>query len=516
MSKGKKKRPPSSPSETDTDAHTAAVEPATDIPGTDTELTCSSCGSLLDPLKIDEPRCWLCGADNFVDRAEAELERVRKEAEKREFCCPNPHCARPLELVTRAEKYCLECGAHLEEATLDVWFRKYVEPEVAQDLERLFTDRARFVDAAWRMGLTKEESETRLDNYHASRLSAAARQTERKSRLEVETAPTEPAVGASDTGSGKNSAFLRQSAPADDARDLAIIFERLQDSYQRQRQLRVKYGFGIICLLSIGMVAILVGGRGGTNNTNEEVVPTPVPTATATPSSTPTPPPSMVLIEGEEFQMGRDLKDGGDLYESPAHAVTLNSFYLDVYEVKRAEYQKCVDAGKCEKPSEWNGGTYPAGTGQLPVTGVTWDDANRYAVWAGKRLPTEEEWEFAARGGKEERLYPWGNSWKPGQANVGGAGLAEVGSFQGASPFKLFDMIGNAQEWTSSELRKYPDKKAYMATGFPPEQLRVIRGGSYKDAAGRVTATYRDALRMSGEASYAQTGFRCARDATRP
>ncbi|HEV7906343.1 MAG TPA: SUMF1/EgtB/PvdO family nonheme iron enzyme, partial [Pyrinomonadaceae bacterium] len=293
----------------------------------------------------------------------------------------------------------------------------------------------------------------------------------------------------------------------------------LRDSYRRQRELRLKYAFGVVCLVIIGVVIIL---SIPSKKPPEEQVPTPTPSASVTPSATATPSPTasptplqMVLIEGGEFQMGRDMKDGGDPYESPSHPVTLNAFYIDVYEVTREEYQKCIDDGKCEKPSEWNGGTYPADTGRLPVTGVTWEDANRYALWAGKRLPTEEEWEFAARGA-EGRLYPWGNNWKPGQANIGSDGLAEVGSFKGTLPVKLFDMIGNAQEWTSSGFRKYPDKKTYLLTGFPPEQLRVIRGGSYKDSPGKVTATYRDALRMSGEASYAQTGFRCVRNAPPP
>ncbi len=209
------------------------------------------------------------------------------------------------------------------------------------------------------------------------------------------------------------------------------------------------------------------------------------------------------------------MRTGGDQYETPAHTVTVKPYFMDIYEVTREEYQKCVRAARCNAPPEWGGDIYPANTGRLPVTGLAWDDANKYAAWAGKRLPSEEEWEFAARG-EDGRLYPWGRAWAPGRANFGGSKLVEVGKYQGASPFGVFDMLGNAQEWTSSELRKYPDKTSYITTGVRPESLRVIRGGSYRDSAQGVTATYRNALRMSEERSYAQTGFRCVKDAPGP
>lgn len=209
--------------------------------------------------------------------------------------------------------------------------------------------------------------------------------------------------------------------------------------------------------------------------------------------------------------MGRDASEGGDRYESPSHPVKVKPFMMDVYEVTREEYQKCVEAGKCARPPSWRGDSYPAGTGRLPVTGVTWQDAHNYAVWAGKSLPTEEQWEFAARGG-DGRLYPWGREWATGLANLGGGQLAEVGAFAGQSPFGIFDLLGNAQEWTRSEWKKYPAKVAFLGSGPSPERLRVIRGGSYLDAARSVTATYRNALRMSGEESYEQTGFRCVRE----
>ncbi|HEV7903351.1 MAG TPA: hypothetical protein VGO96_05870, partial [Pyrinomonadaceae bacterium] len=203
MAKGKKKTQPLSSTETDAGAHEAATQPAAqpaeDILGLEVEFTCSSCGSHLDPSKINEAKCWLCGADNFVNEAEAELERGKREAEKKEFCCPNPNCARPLELLRSSEKYCAGCGVPLEKATPDVWFRKCVEPALAQNAARLLTGRAGFIEAAWQMGLTKEAAEIRLDDYHASNGGAPVEQSGRKRLPEVEPVQPEAMPGATHT-----------------------------------------------------------------------------------------------------------------------------------------------------------------------------------------------------------------------------------------------------------------------------------------------------------------------------
>ena len=122
--------------------------------------------------------------------------------------------------------------------------------------------------------------------------------------------------------------------------------------------------------------------------------------------------------------------------------------------------------------------SYPPGSAKHPVTGVTWDDAEAYARSVGKRLPLEEEWEFAARG-PSGLLYPWGNTWRAGCANAGnkGKGLAPVGSYDCDSPFGVQDLIGNAWEWTASDWRPYPGGSLSKPT-IGGE--KVIRGGSWE------------------------------------
>ena len=228
------------------------------------------------------------------------------------------------------------------------------------------------------------------------------------------------------------------------------------------------------------------------------------------PENKPTPPKGMVYAPGGTFIMGRDK--GTDVAERPAHQVKVEPFYIDVYEVTNEDYEKFVKATGHRAPATWSGGAYPSHAARKPVTGVTWDDANAYAGWAKKRLPTEAEWEFAARG-TDGRLYPWGNAWKQGSANANGAsqGLADVGlSLGGASPVGAFDMIGNAWEWTASDLRAYPGGR--LPANLLSGELKVIRGGSYESTKDYATTTYRTGWPARGATTYAQTGFRCARD----
>ena len=196
----------------------------------------------------------------------------------------------------------------------------------------------------------------------------------------------------------------------------------------------------------------------------------------------------MVLVPSGSFEMGRN---DGDEYERPAHAVSVKAFYLGAHEVTCEQYAKFVTETGYAPPPTWPGGRYDPAGARLPVTGVSWADAQAYARWAGLRLPTEDEWEFAARG-TDGRLYPWGNGWQPNAANAAqsSAGrMVAVGSFtSGASPFGALDMVGNAWEWTSSSLKAYPG-------GRLPEQsagdLMDIRGNYWNGKATQATATFR-------------------------
>lgn len=224
-------------------------------------------------------------------------------------------------------------------------------------------------------------------------------------------------------------------------------------------------------------------------------------------TNTPVPPPGMVYVAGGECLIGRN---NGDKFEFPEHMVSVKHFFIDIYEVTCEEYQKFIKATGHNAPPQWVNNNYPYGAARKPVTGVTWDDANSYAKWAGKHLPTEEQWECAARG-TDGRLYPWGNEWKAGLANADfvSNGMAEVGTYKGTSPFGAYDMVGNAWEWTLSEMKAYPGGK------LPRQPLpgeKVIRGGIYKSDRNVATTTYRRGWRATGELDYSNMGFRLVRD----
>jgi formylglycine-generating enzyme required for sulfatase activity len=216
------------------------------------------------------------------------------------------------------------------------------------------------------------------------------------------------------------------------------------------------------------------------------------------------PPPGMVYVSGGDFIMG----SGADAYERPTHETSVEPFFIDTYEVTCGEYAKFTSATGYATPPPWGGKTCPAGWERLPVTGVNWYDAEAYAAWAGKRLPSEAEWEFAARG-NDGRRYPWGDEWESAASNVNGkAGqLAEVGTYRSPSPFGAYDMSGNAWEWTATDFAAYPGGSLTK-----PPTGKVIRGGCYASSPSQATTTYRGVWRPREEKTYDQTGFRCVMD----
>ena len=235
-----------------------------------------------------------------------------------------------------------------------------------------------------------------------------------------------------------------------------------------------------------------------------QVVPDPPPEETK--PAVPTPPDGMVYVPGGDFLMG---SDEGEALSRPAHFVSVRPFFIDRTEVTNEQYRTFVEATGYDPPPTWKDGAMPAGEEAIPVTGITWYDAAAYAAWAGKRLPTESEWEFAARGA-EGRKYPWGNDWDASQANVENRskGLKPVGEGV-ASPSGIHDMAGNAWEWTASDARPYPGGKEFPWSRL---KLKIIRGGNWKSNSESAAATFRGYYGASGEKDYSSTSFRCVKD----
>jgi formylglycine-generating enzyme required for sulfatase activity len=204
--------------------------------------------------------------------------------------------------------------------------------------------------------------------------------------------------------------------------------------------------------------------------------------------------------------------------ESPQHLVTLDSFWIDGTEVTQAQYALCVTEGACRKSRLADNPAY--GRDDYPAAGIPWQDAVDYCAWAGGRLPTEAEWEYAARGA-EGHVYPWGNEFDCAGGNLwdkvtgcddGFAEPAPVGSFPaGASWCGALDMTGNVWEWVSDLYGAYPSEAQANPTGPASGSDRILRGGSwgYHPPFARTAHRYR----VTPTANYLAVGFRCAKDA---
>jgi len=237
----------------------------------------------------------------------------------------------------------------------------------------------------------------------------------------------------------------------------------------------------------------------------------------------------MVLVPAGEFTMGSSGKAiDEDREEAPPHQVTLPAFQIGRLEVTTALYCRFLNETRQAQDAQGHsffglpkylpivqaGGQWApvAGKEKFPMTNVTWYGAMAYAKWAGKRLPTEAEWEKAARG-TDGRKFPWGADFNSGLMRFGQERLGPVGGFTaGASPCGTLDMAGNAWEWTSSLFKPYP----YVATDGREDpanttERRVARGGSWEGEPWIATTTYR--FRPLPEDAYPFLGFRCAKDA---
>jgi formylglycine-generating enzyme required for sulfatase activity len=208
----------------------------------------------------------------------------------------------------------------------------------------------------------------------------------------------------------------------------------------------------------------------------------------------------MVHVEPGKFKMGYS-GPGAKPDEKPVREVEIRKgFYIDKYEVTNRQYAQFLKESHRPPPAAWKGDTYPAGEDEYPVSGVTYEDAKAYCEKRGKRLPTAEEWEYAARG-PESRLYPWGNTWESGKCNsfeAGKNGPVKVGEFQGGKSWcGTYDQAGNVWEWTSTP-----------APGT--SNVMIIRGGSFKPLEdlprGSLTG------RLPRDQARDNVGFRCVKD----
>lgn len=234
----------------------------------------------------------------------------------------------------------------------------------------------------------------------------------------------------------------------------------------------------------------------------------------------------MAFIPSGNFLFGSTGKEGRvgisiGVDELPQHTVDLMGFYIDQFEITNRKYKEFVDATGHSSPRDLYEGQYswkdnfpPPGQEESPVNYVSWYDAGAYCRWAGKRLPTEAEWEKATRG-TDGRQWPWGNEFIDGACNVKYAGSGESEPVGGRpydmSPYAVYDMCGNVSEWTSSWYKPYPGS-TLQRESFG-EISKVVRGGSwvmpyipYSRAAYRANS-YKPEYKHRG------IGFRCVKDA---
>ncbi len=250
----------------------------------------------------------------------------------------------------------------------------------------------------------------------------------------------------------------------------------------------------------------------------------------------PSPPGEDIIVPGGSFVFGSGSGEEGI-------PVQVDSFRIDRYEVTNRQYLKFVRATghripdvmpfsyyehkfkwkrdgyeeylRLAEPFRWKNGTYPPGRGDYPVVLVSWDDARAYARWAGKRLPTEAEWEMAARAGRSNVDFPWGNQVDITRADTiesDHLGLLPVGYLKrGVNPLGLYDLCGNASEWVTDWYDDHPFRSgSHNPQGPSHGRYKVFRGGDWRHTLEESTVWYRG--RDWPEMTYVNVGFRCARD----
>jgi len=241
---------------------------------------------------------------------------------------------------------------------------------------------------------------------------------------------------------------------------------------------------------------------------------------------------TMVLIPAGPFMMGTNSESANEI-DRPQHKVNLPTFRMGKYLVTNAQYARFIAATGHRPPSDWKNGKILQGTALLPVTLVSWYDATAYAKWAGCRLPTESEWEKAARG-TDGRRWPWGNTMDPSRLNtyynVGSATKVDT-YVSGVSPYGIFDMAGNVNQWVEDDFLPYKGtpapKEAFQGKVAKinsnedramkisdqvvvDRRYKVLRGGSWKGDPFSTATYHRDYAWPNYASDF--FGFRCASD----
>ena len=240
----------------------------------------------------------------------------------------------------------------------------------------------------------------------------------------------------------------------------------------------------------------------------------------------------LIPVPAGEFQMGSSKAEDPQAFEEelPQHTVYLRDYWIDKTEVSNAQYAMCAAAGACTKPanntSQTRGSYYDNSQyADYPVIFVSWSQANAYCTWAGRRLPTEAEWEKAARG-QDGYIYPWGNTfdgnfanycdhncqtaWKDDRFDDGYGDTSPVGTYpDGASMYGGLDMAGNVYEWVADWFGPYSLSRQLNPGGPDFGLEKIIRGGSWGDDPVHIRSSIRS--RINGDSALNYVGFRCVR-----
>jgi formylglycine-generating enzyme required for sulfatase activity len=224
----------------------------------------------------------------------------------------------------------------------------------------------------------------------------------------------------------------------------------------------------------------------------------------------------VVLVPAGYFQLGSST---GQANEQPEHPAFVDAFFLDQFEASNAQYRQCVADGACTPGNKTDSFTYQGYRDNptydnYPVVGVSWNQADAYCRWAGKRLPSEAEWEYAASG-PQNLTWPWGNTFDVSLAAASAADTQPVDSYpDGVSPFGVYNMAGNVAEWVADMFDEnfYGNSPALNPVNTGSGTGRIFRGGSFGNPDGSFYTTSR---RYGNASSFndVDIGFRCARDA---